>query len=125
MGSMDVVVTGTADAAGAASYGLGFHQASRTGTDHIVDFTLRTTQGLYMYSGTGLIVERTKTDWGGWLYRYGGSYRLVSGPSSTVEVMPRSGTYIAEVVVSWRQARVVGTRVSLTESKGKSALTSR
>jgi RNA polymerase sigma-70 factor, ECF subfamily len=112
---LDHVITGSADAAGTPSYGLRFHHASRRGNDHAMDFSLWTEQGAYKYNASGQLTERTETEWGGWLYRYEGTYQIYSRPTM-IESMPEQGTYVAEVEVSWRQARVVATRVYLDET---------
>ena len=59
-------------------------------------------------------VEKVGTEWGGWLYRYAGTYRLYSRPGGS-EVVPVSGSYTAEITVSWKQNRVLSSSVSLTE----------
>jgi hypothetical protein len=75
---------------------------------------LQRSGGMFRYAATGARLEKVKTEWGGWLYRYAGTYRLYSRPGGS-EVVPLSGTYAAELTVSWRQNRVLSSNVSLTE----------
>jgi RNA polymerase sigma-70 factor (ECF subfamily) len=96
--------SGTAKAAGSPAYGLTIAQ-SGDATSHRMDFGLRTNEGLYMYRGTGSLVERGETEWGGLSYRYSGTYELASRPTST-ERMPSSGTYTVEIFISWRETRI-------------------
>jgi RNA polymerase sigma-70 factor (ECF subfamily) len=115
--SLDQVLHGTAPVSQGGPYGLRFHQHSEQGSDHSLDFALITAQGSYMYTGSGTLVERSVTEWGGWSYRYGGRYAIFSRPGKE-DSLPETGSYTAEVVVSWRQARIVATRISLTEDPG-------
>jgi hypothetical protein len=112
VGGFEHVVTGSANAAGVPTYGLRLKQLSRLGSDHAMNITLRTSEGTYIYAANGALTDKTKTDWGGWVYRYSGSYHLSSWPTST-EPVPETGHYFGEVIVSWRQARIVETRVIL------------
>jgi hypothetical protein len=56
--------------------------------------------------------EREQTEWGGLRYVYTGRYSIYSMPEKN-PAMLQSGTYRAEVVVSWRQARIVATRITI------------
>ena len=113
LSSLDQVLTGTATVAGTPSYGLWLHHSSRSGADHAVEFRLHTEEGPYVYSAAGSLVSMDRTDWGGWVYRYDGRYNLDSRPSGGAW-MPEQGGYSAEVVISWRQARVVSTSMTLS-----------
>jgi RNA polymerase sigma-70 factor (ECF subfamily) len=113
LGSFDHVVAGSAVAAGVPTYGLHVRHSSKTGSDHEMEFSLWTEEGAYMYSAIGTLAEKAKTDWGGWVYRYTGTYDLFSMPTSN-ETVPQSGGYVAEVFVSWRQARIVASNFTLT-----------
>lgn len=112
LSSLDQVVTGTATAAGSPSYGLWLHHWTGSGSGHAMEFRLHTQEGSYVYSAAGSLVSAGRTEWGGWVYRYSGSYRLGSRPTRT-EQMPESGSYSAEIVISWRQTRIVGESVTL------------
>lgn len=103
---------GAASAAGTPAYGLQLQQWSGTGSDHGMEFRLYTSEGSYVYSATGSLVDRARTEWGGWVYRYRGTFRLGSRPTRS-EAMPESGTYAAEIVISPATARVVSESFSL------------
>jgi hypothetical protein len=112
--SLDHVTRSFASAAGAPFYGLELRHLVRTGRGHAMDFVLQRPEGMFRYAATGARVEKVKTDWGGWLYRYAGTYRLYSRPGGSDKV-PLAGTYAAELTVSWRQNRVLSSNVILTE----------
>jgi RNA polymerase sigma-70 factor (ECF subfamily) len=112
--SVDQVITGSATAAGTPSFGLWLRQVSTTGQNHRLNFSLLNTQGSYTYRANGSLIERSSTEWGGWVYTYAGTYEL-SGRPARADDMPVRGTYSAELVVSWRQAAVVDARFSLAE----------
>jgi RNA polymerase sigma-70 factor, ECF subfamily len=114
--SVKQLITGSASAAGTASHGLWLQHLSSTGYDHSMDFTLQTSQGTYTYAANGFIVERSPTEWGGWVYKYEGRYEL-SGRPTMVEAMPEEGSYSLELIASWRQPRIVKAGFFLTEEK--------
>jgi hypothetical protein len=104
LSSFSQKMTGTANAAGSPAFGL---QVSQSGdaTYHHMDFGLQTKEGVYMYRAEGSLVERGETEWGGWVYRYSGTYERASQPSSH-EQMPLRGSYTAEIFFSWRESRI-------------------
>jgi RNA polymerase sigma-70 factor, ECF subfamily len=104
VGSFSQKLSGTAKASGSDAYGLTIAQSGDS-TTHRMDFGLRTDEGLYMYRATGQMVEAHTTEWGGWAYRYSGSYEM-SSRSSSVERMPTNGTYSVEIFFSWRSTRI-------------------
>ncbi|MEA2434211.1 MAG: hypothetical protein QOG54_1668 [Actinomycetota bacterium] len=106
-------LTGSAAAAGDSSYGLTVAQGG-DGSSHYMDFGLSTEEGTYMYRGTGSLVEKTRTEWGGWSYKYSGTYERASQPSSH-EKMPSSGSYAVTLLFSWRETRITYANFSLTE----------
>jgi hypothetical protein len=69
---------------------------------------------MFRYAASGDRVEKVRTEWGGWLYRYAGTYRLYSRPGGS-EVVPLAGTYTAELTVSFKQNRVLSSAISLSE----------
>jgi RNA polymerase sigma-70 factor, ECF subfamily len=111
---LDHLTRSFATAAGTPFYGLELRHIIKAGRGHSMDFVLQRSEGMFRYAGTGARVEKLKTDWGGWLYRYAGTYRLYSRPGGS-EAVPLSGTYTTELTVSWRQNRVLSSSVSLTE----------
>jgi RNA polymerase sigma-70 factor (ECF subfamily) len=112
---LDQVLEGTADAAGTPSYGMWLHQSSSTGTEQALDVRLFNDEGSYQYTASGTLTERLATEWGGWVYRYEGTYQIYSTPKAEV-TMPSKGTYVMEVAASWRQARVVSVTISFMET---------
>jgi RNA polymerase sigma-70 factor (ECF subfamily) len=111
---LEHVTRSSASAAGTPFYGLELRHHIQAGRGHAMDFVLQRSGGMFRYAATGARLEKVKTEWGGWLYRYEGTYRLYSRPGGS-EVVPLSGTYAAELTVSWRQNRVLSSNVSLTE----------
>jgi YD repeat-containing protein len=111
--AFDQVLDGTA-AAGDKRYGLSLHHSSSSGTSHAMDFKITTPDGGYFYSAQGQLVDRTMTDWNGWQYTYGGTYRLTSRPGGG-PAMPQSGTYTVTLSASWEQNRVVSSSFALVE----------
>ena len=114
MSRVDQVLEGSASASGVESFGLELRHAA-DGARHQMSFFLFTQEGSYGYRAEGALTKKNKTDWGGWAYTYEGTYQLSSRPGG-VETMPASGTYVIDVVVSWRQRAVISTTVSLTEA---------
>jgi len=112
--SLDHLTRSAASAAGTPFYGLELRHIVNPGRGHAMDFVLQRPEGMFRYAATGARVEKLQTDWGGWLYRYAGTYRLYSRPGGH-EVMPISGRYTAELTVSWKQNRVLSSTASLTE----------
>ncbi|MGH9197103.1 MAG: hypothetical protein ACRD1T_15365, partial [Acidimicrobiia bacterium] len=111
LNSFSQKVSGTAKASGSPAYGLTISQTGNS-TNHQMDFGLRTDEGLYMYRATGYLVERGATEWGGWSYRYAGTYELASRSSSD-EQMPASGSYTVDIFVSWRETRITYSNFAL------------
>ncbi|MBA3431582.1 MAG: RNA polymerase sigma factor [Actinobacteria bacterium] len=102
---------------GTTSGGFGVELSHSSGdmSGHNMSFVLRTEEGTYHYSANGMLVGRSSTDWGGWVYEFSGSYALGSRPSSS-EAVPERGSYRAVITFSHTQNRIVATSVSLTES---------
>ena len=87
-------VSGSASAAGSLVYGLELdHRIS--GENHSAGFALKTSEGSYMYSASGSLLESRSNEWGGMTSVFAGSYHLGSRPSST-EVVPQDGSYHVE-----------------------------
>jgi hypothetical protein len=95
------------------AFGLTLHQWG-DGSYHHMDFGLRNDDGTYMYRSSAALVDAWRTDWGGWTYRYEGTYELSSRPGGT-DQMPSSGAYSAELTFSWRETRITSSIVSINE----------
>ena len=108
------VTEGAAAAAGRPSYGARLEHASNNGTDHRATLVLKSEEGSYFYDLKGTLVQRTATDWGGFVYRYQGRYSVTSRPTGS-ESMPARGAYVIDVTVSWRQSRITHVSADLTE----------
>ncbi|MGH2790276.1 MAG: sigma-70 family RNA polymerase sigma factor [Actinomycetota bacterium] len=113
MTSLSQVLTGTASAAGTPSYGLKLSQRSQLGHDHAMQFSLYTEEGSYIYQASGSLTERSRTDWGGWVYSYAGNYRLGGRPTRN-EAMPEQGGYTLQLTVSTSRATIVSERFSIS-----------
>jgi hypothetical protein len=111
--SFNQSLSGTATAAGSGAYPYQLtHNAS--GDKHQLSFYLYTSEGSYGYRAEGSLVSRTDTPWGGWIYRYEGTYVNTSRPAP-LDGLPESGGYVVEVGVSWTQDRIVSTSIFLHE----------
>jgi hypothetical protein len=113
-GNVQQSVTGMASAAGALAYGVAIDQSFGHGQQQL-SFHLVTHEGWYMYEGGGYLESQSATPWGGWTYRFVGTYYLQSKPGSTTESLPERGNYEAEVTVSSAQQRIVSANIRLTE----------
>jgi hypothetical protein len=113
MYSYSQTAQGTASSAGTPSYGLWLQHSSSNVQDQRVEFALYTEQGAYRYSASGALTSVERTEWGGWIYRYAGTYSLSGRPAN--EIMPTEGSYTAEVAFSVNRSEIVSTTFSVVE----------
>jgi RNA polymerase sigma-70 factor (ECF subfamily) len=116
LSSFDQRLSGSASAAGTAVYGLELdHRIG--GENHTTTFALKTSQGSYMYTAGGSLLESRKNEWGGMSSIYAGTYHLDSRPSSA-EAVPQDGTYRVEIALSAANDRIVSVSFFLIEGSG-------
>jgi RNA polymerase sigma-70 factor, ECF subfamily len=115
IGYLFQVISSSASYDGVPGYGLTMTQRSFGGSDHSMDFVLTTSGGQHHYRGSGIVVDRVHTDWGGWRYAYDGNYEVISQPGGE-HLVPIHGSYRAEIMVSWRTDRIVAAHITLTEA---------
>jgi RNA polymerase sigma-70 factor (ECF subfamily) len=85
--------------------------------DHTLEFAVHTAAGVHTYSATGVQVGRERTPWGGWTYRYAGSYESTGGPEDSATALPTRGTYAASLTFAVREGRLVDASFSLANGE--------
>jgi RNA polymerase sigma-70 factor, ECF subfamily len=108
-------VRGSASFNEVPQYALSVAHGSYGGSDHWMEFALATAGGQHRYVASGIVVDRMRTEWGGWRYLYEGKYELTSKPGGVDSALVY-GSYKAEILVSWRTDRVVAAHVALIEA---------
>ena len=82
-----------------------------------VEFTVHTATGAHTYAATGLPVGRERTTWGGWTYRFAGTYESKGdGPEETTP-LPVRGTYTSSLTFAVREGRLVEAVFSLADGE--------
>jgi RNA polymerase sigma-70 factor (ECF subfamily) len=77
-------------------------------------FSVRTQFGTSPYDAHATLTDRVREGWGGWTYRYSGTYQWHGGPSEHSE-LPHNGSFSVSLTVSWVEQRLVSAVISLNE----------
>jgi RNA polymerase sigma-70 factor, ECF subfamily len=104
--------TGNVVVAGEAVYGTEVTGSSSDMVAHGLSMRLWTSEGSFDVSGVGSLVSSSRTDSGGYLYTFAGTYRRGSGAGSNTSI-PTTGEYTVSIVFSATQHRIVSTSISL------------
>ena len=86
-----------------------------TASTHQLSLKVWTSDGVSTYRGEAAATGRDRAEWGGWVYRFAGTYEL-SGTPRLDTSLPKRGRYTMELTFSWTEERLVRAVFSLFET---------